>query len=136
NGLSIGIINLLGTLGLLLVPVFLDFMDYSKEDSAMLVGGDLQSMSHVVGDGFTLGEDIGNLATIIKMGRIVLIIPLLIFLYFMTRRSAPQGENKLKGFPVFVILFIISIGIAQLRVFPKDWAEALADVGNYLLIAA
>src|SRR5690554_3556947 len=113
TGLSIGIINLLGTVGLLLLPAVSAMMGLSEDKAGILIGGTLQSMGHVVGAAFTLGEETGTLATIVKMGRILMIIPLLIVAYLMTLRPAAKSAGGVKGFPWFIPLFIGSFVLAH-----------------------
>lgn len=136
TGLSIGIINLLGTIGLFLLPAISAMMGLSEDDAGILIGGVLQSMGHVVGAAFTLGEEVGTLATVVKMGRILLIVPLLIIAYLVSLRTAEKSTGRFKGFPWFVPLFMVSIALAQWTVFPEQLAAILADMGDYLLIAA
>ncbi len=136
TGLSIGIINLLGTVGLLLLPAVSAMMGLSEDEAGIFIGGTLQSMGHVVGAAFTLGEETGTLATVVKMGRILMIIPLLIVAYLMTLRPSAKSAAGLKGFPWFVPLFIGSIALAHWAFFPEGLSVVLAKVGDYLLVAA
>ncbi|MEX0966291.1 MAG: putative sulfate exporter family transporter [Bacteroidia bacterium] len=136
TGLAIGIINALGTVGLLLLPAVITLMDYSDDAAGLMIGGVLQSMGHVAGAAFAVNDNIGTLATVIKMGRIVLIIPLLIILYFAGRGKSTEKKRGLKGFPLFILFFLASIGIAQIGAFPQALATQLSQAGNYLLIVA
>lgn len=136
TGLSIGIINLLGTVGLLLLPAVSVMMAFSDESSSLLIGGVLQSMGHVVGAGFSMGDNIGTLATVVKMGRILLIIPLMIALYFVGRGQVNKSTGRPTAFPVFIPLFILSLLLAQIPAFPQSVSANLASIGDYLLIAA
>ena len=134
TGLSIGIINLLGTLGLLLLPVISTLLAFSTESSAMMIGGILQSMGHVVGAAFSMSPEVGTLATIIKMGRIVLLIPLMLGLFFIGQKSKPGGQKV--AFPLFIPLFLLALGLAQLSAFPPELAGGLSTAGDYLLVMA
>lgn len=136
TGLSIGIVNLLGTVGLLLLPAVSAMMGLSEDEAGIFIGGTLQSMGHVVGAAFTLGEETGTLATVVKMGRILMIIPLLVVAYLFSLRPSARSASKFKGFPWFVPLFVGSIALAHWSSFPTEFSTGLAGVGDYLLIAA
>lgn len=56
TGLSIGVINLLSTIGLLFLPILSGLMVLGSEHSGLMIGGIIQSMGHVVGAGFSLGD--------------------------------------------------------------------------------
>ena len=134
TGLSIGVINLLSTVGLVLLPVFSGLLAMEVDETGLLIGGVLQSMGHVIGAGFSIDNEVGAAATVVKMGRILFIIPLMVVAYFMSRgRSKGRGA---KGFPFFIPLFAAALALSQLPFFPAGWAEALADIGDFLLIMA
>lgn len=134
TGLAVGVINLLSTIGLLLLPVFVGALSLGEQQQGLMIGGTLQSMGHVVCAGFLLGEAPGGAALVVKMGRVLLLIPLILIFFFANTKKA-AGKAK-AAFPWFVPLFIVSLVLAQLPFFPASLAEQLATGGNYLLIAA
>ncbi len=134
TGLSVGVVNLLSTLGLLLLPLLTGFLGLSTENSALIIGGVLQSMGHVVGAGYSLGAEVGTAAMVVKMGRILLIIPLLLTL-FVVNQGKKTTAKKLR-FPFFIPLFVIALILAQMPFLPAELASGLAQSGDYLLVAA
>lgn len=134
TGLSIGVINLLSTLALFMLPLLASSLALAPAGSGLLIGGIIQSMGHVVGAGFAVNAEVGALATMIKMGRVLLLIPLLIILYFVGRSRVITTSKT--SFPLFIPLFVGCTLLAQLPAFPLSWAKALAQAGDYLLLAA
>lgn len=134
TGLSIGVINLLSTAGLLLLPLLAASLGFSAENSGLMIGGVLQSMGHVVGAGFSVSTEVGTLATVVKMGRVLLLIPLLLALFVVGRKNDEKGGKT--AFPWFVPLFVLSLLLAQLPAFPKELSANLAQAGDYLLVGA
>ena len=134
TGLSIGVINLLGTLGIFFLPPLMILMDYEPEQAGFLLGGALQSVGHVTGAAFTLGEDTGKLALVYKMGRILWLIPLILTIYLIQRKKVSGGP--VIKFPTFIILFLVAVSLAQFKAIPGEWKELLVQIGDFLLIAA
>jgi len=130
TGLSLGIINVLGVLGLLGLPVLAHALEFSDMQTATLLGGVLQSLGHVVASGYALGDGVGEWATVVKMGRILFMVPLLIALYIIKRSS---GASKKAQFPYFIVLFVFAMVIAQTGVFPDQVFASLSDFGGILL---
>jgi len=133
TGLALGIVNALGLIGLVGLPVLAHFVDFSELQSATLIGGTLQSLGHVVASGHTLGEEVGHWAVIVKMGRILFMVPLLVILYFLKRSS--DGKSKAK-FPIFIALFVFAIILSQIEVLPVAANDTMATLGKWLLIIA
>lgn len=134
TGLSIGVINLLSTTGLILLPILSGVLSLSTEESGLVIGGVIQSMGHVIGAGFSLGEDIGGAATVVKMGRILLIIPLILIFFFISRKDKTSGKKM--SFPFFIPWFVLALVLAQMPFFPEGWSKILAKIGDILLITA
>ena len=134
TGVSIGVINLLGTLGLFFLPAMLLVMDYDAEQAGFLLGGVLQSVGHVTGAAFTLGDETGKLALVYKMGRILWLIPVILVIYFTNRSGGKDG--RLIRFPLFIVFFLVAVSLAQWQLIPVSWKETLVQVGDFLLIVA
>ncbi len=135
TGLALTLINLLGLIGIAVLPVLALSFDYSALQSGILTGGVLQSMGHVVAAAFSLNETTGEVATVVKMGRIALLVPFLLLVYFRQRKKSKASTAKLK-FPIFIALFIGAVAISQLGVFPERWSAGLASAGDLLLVVA
>lgn len=135
TGLALTLINLLGLIGILALPLLSLTIGYTDLESGVLTGGVLQSMGHVVAAAFSLGEFTGETATVVKMGRIVLLVPFLLLLFFRQQRKANASEARLQ-FPIFIGLFIGSVALSQFGFFPDKLAAVLSDLGGYLLIVA
>lgn len=135
TGLALTLINLLGLIGIAALPVISLSLGYSDLEAGVLTGGVLQSMGHVVAAAFSLNDLTGEVATVVKMGRISLLVPFLLILFFRQKRKSKNGSAPLK-FPVFIGLFIASVAISQFGFFPAAWSSALATTGDFLLVIA
>jgi uncharacterized integral membrane protein (TIGR00698 family) len=91
-GLAVGVVNLLGTLGILLLPLVATALALDPNGAALLIGGSLQAVGHVVAAGFTLGDPVGEAATAVKMGRVALLVPLVVILGVVYGRGPRAGD--------------------------------------------
>ena len=128
TGVAFGVINLLGTLGLIVVPVLAWALDLSSPAYALLLGGTLQSVGHVVAAGTSAGAEVGELATLIKMGRVAL-LPLVV-LWFSLRSSDGERTGGLP-LPPDVLAFggatVLGLaGLVPAAVIP--WIDPAGDV--------
>ena len=129
-GLSMGVVNLLGVVGLAVLPAISLFLDFTDFQSAVLLGGTLQSIGHVAASGFAMNDVIGEWAMVVKMSRVVFLIPLLMILFFAGRRAGNQGKVK---FPLFIFFFAGAVYLAQLDLFPNQLSDKLAYLGVFLM---
>lgn len=134
TALSIGVINLLGTLGLFFLPAMMLVWGYGPNESGFLLGGVLQSVGHVTGAAFSLGDETGKLALVYKMGRILWLIPLILTIYLIQRRKVATGP--VIKFPTFIMFFLIAVSLAQWKAIPEFWKDSIVSIGDFLLIMA
>jgi uncharacterized integral membrane protein (TIGR00698 family) len=132
-GLSMGVVNLLGVAGLAVLPAISVFLGFTDFQSAVLLGGTLQSIGHVAASGFAMNDVIGEWAMVVKMSRVIFLIPLLIILFFAGRSAGNQGKVK---FPLFIFFFAGAVYLAQLNLFPNQLSGKLAYLGSFLMALA
>lgn len=109
-GLSIGVINLLGTVGIFLLPaVAMLLVNFTDQHKGILIGTTLQAVGQVAAAGFSLNDFVGQTATVVKMGRILLITPIVLLLSFKRNSSSGQVKGKLRipKIPRYIIVFIL-----------------------------
>ena len=61
----------------------------------IFIGGTIHEVAHVVAAGNTLGADISNNAVIVKMLRVMMIAPFLIFLSLWLSKRKQEKKQKL-----------------------------------------
>lgn len=113
--ISMAVVNLLGTVGMLVLPWFLLPLQWPSEAVGYLVGGSLHSVGNVAGAGFAIGKSAGDVAITVKLARVALLTPGLIFMTFLVQRNANSNTNanevgswkKYFQLPWYLIGFII-----------------------------
>lgn len=118
-GVSIGIVNLLGTIGIFLMPLLASLMHLSEIQSSYLTGGVLQAIGQVVAAGYSISDKVGDTATLIKMLRVIMIGPIVMLVTLLNKTSSSGGDKgKKKYIPNYIIGFFICSIIAS--IFPNE----------------
>lgn len=144
--LSVGVVNLLGTVGIFLVPSLVYALASPAEHAIVLTGGSLHAVGHVVAAGYTVSEEVGIGATAVKMGRIALLVPIVLFLALRQQRQrratlngaaefeAPRGLHRL--LPGYLLGFLVLAGANSLGWLAEDLAAALGIAAKIALAIA
>jgi uncharacterized integral membrane protein (TIGR00698 family) len=141
-GLSVAIVNFLGTLGIFLLPFLsIALLGFNQIEAGVLVGNTLQAVGQVTAAGFAVGEVAGQTATVIKMGRILMLTPLILVLlsiYAQKGSAVPDAKRGIKAIriPIFIIGFILFSLIATFGLLPEWLLAFLATLSGYALIVA
>lgn len=136
SAIAIAIVNLLGTLGLFILPLVGYLLGFTDIQIGILLGNTLQSVGHAIAAGFGVNEVAGQSATIVKMGRILLLTPVILWLiYMMKKQNNSEVSSKIK-IPFFIIAFIAFSIIATTNIFPVFIEETIAFISKISLLLA
>ena len=88
-----------------------------------------------------MGKDVSNSAIIVKMIRVMMLVPVLLILGWNTARylskNNEQGTSKAKiTIPWFAILFLVVIGFNSFNLLPVSWVEWINQFDTFLLTMA
>lgn len=138
SALAIAIVNLLGTVGLFVLPLIGYLLGFSDVQIGVFLGNILQSVGHAVAAGFSVNETVGQSATIVKMGRVLLLTPVIFWLIYQVRKSnSLSEENQIKmQIPLFVIGFIFFSILSTSQILPVSIIEIIAFICKLTLVVA
>ncbi len=132
-GIALGVINLLGTAGIFLVPLWLSlFPGFTEAQKGAVTGNVLQAVGQVSAAGFSLGDGIGERALLVKMGRILLITPVVLVL----RRVYGEKEAGLPPVPRYILFFLLLSLVNTLSLLPPAATRPVREVSEFLLMTA
>ena len=131
--ISITIINILGVLGVFLLPHFL--VDLEPYISGALVGGSLQAVGHVVAASSFLTEEASQIALAVKMGRVSLLIPIILIISMITNKSRSKIDIR-SVFPTYIVMFVLSVIIANMNIIPIHILIIVKKVNHFILATA
>nr|WP_204700253.1 putative sulfate exporter family transporter [Halanaerobacter jeridensis] len=134
-GLSIGVVNLLGTIGIFLLPLLTGLLKLTAPKSALMIGGTLQAVGQVVAAGFSVSEKVGRLATVVKMGRVLMLGPIVLVLGFFFQNDESSQQKKV-SIPPFIVGFFIFSLLGSLNLLPTSLVENLKTLSKILLTIA
>ncbi|MDP2189532.1 MAG: putative sulfate exporter family transporter [Sphingobacteriaceae bacterium] len=135
-GLAVTVVNLLGTIGIFLFPAIAAALELSTSESALFSGAILQSVGHVVAAGYSISPETGALALLIKMGRILMLGPVILFISYRMNKNTVGAKMDLSIIPNYFWGFIIAAIITSSGIFPATYTKGLEKTGNYLLLLA
>lgn len=108
-GVAIALVTLAGTVALLLYPIgflagFMPGLD--ERGFGITVGASIFEQAQVYGASFAVSEGALNIATLVKLSKVVMLIPLLLVLGLMQRRQAVGEARGHVPVPWFVLAFL------------------------------
>ncbi len=135
--IAMAVVNLFGTIGMIALPIILNklhIVDIQK--IGILIGGTLHSVGNVAGAGFAMGKEIGDTAITVKLVRVAMLTPGLIFMNFLiNRKTAVSWKDHFK-LPWYLIAFIAITFITTFLPIPESIINASEFIGKAILTIA
>ncbi|MFP4456886.1 MAG: YeiH family protein [Clostridia bacterium] len=118
TALAVAIISVLGALGVIIYPILGSIISFSDIQYGFWSGSSLQGVGHALAAAATRSELSLEMATYVKMTRVVLLAPLTLFLIRWCNKNKSEIEGKVNiKIPFYIILFIIVGIISTLGLF-------------------
>ena len=106
-GVSIGIVNLLGTVSIFVLPALVHILNFTDSQSAFVLGGVIQAVGQVIAAGYSVNTAVGDGATLIKMLRVLMIGPIVMILSLIANKQPGDKSKHSVKIPRYIICFIV-----------------------------
>ncbi len=130
-GISMAIVNILGSIGMISMPFLFEFLQLSTMDAGLIIGASLHSVGNVAGAGYAMNNEVGQAAIAIKLARVALLSPALIFFNLLVSRKEVSSFKVHLKLPWYLWVFIgitILTSMVNLPDFIIDKAEWLGKI--------
>jgi len=138
TGMAMAVVNMYGALGMLFMPWVLQFLPITSQDAGFLIGASLHSVANVAGAAFSIDQATGEAAITIKLARVALLSPGLIFISWLLNRNNPDRKSVLH-LPWYMYGFILITLFVSFQDLPEQvltWAETLGKLSLTIALAA
>ena len=141
SSVALGFIVLFGLIGMILAPVvyYSGILPLNNYQWGIYIGASLHEVANVVGASAVSPES-QNVALIVKMTRVVLLVPLLLIIsYVVFKRNlsqSPANQHSSLYIPYFALLFLGVIILHSLVNFPPFIVECAQFASKVLLVFA
>lgn len=129
-------VTVLSTLAMIAYPIIAVSLGLDLRQTGVFLGGTIHDVAQVVGAGYSISEDTGDLATVVKLIRVTLLAPVVLIGSLLIRANGNKSGPRPPLIPGFVLAFLVLAGLNSLGVLPH-WAKETASLtsGWALVIA-
>jgi len=130
-------VSALSTLAMVLYPLVVRLLGLDALNAGLFLGGTIHDVAQVVGAGYSLGHTTGDAATVVKLMRVAMLVPVIAVVAAVARRQhqAP-GDARPPLLPGFVVVFVVLVGVNSLGVLPAAVTQAGTQASQAFLVAA
>ncbi len=143
TAVAVATVVIFGTTAMFLYPILYRAGVFALPPELMgiFTGSSVHEVAHVVGAGNAMGEAVSDTAIIVKMIRVMMLVPVLLVLAFLVANRVVKSDDEETGkgkitIPWFAILFLVVIGFNSLDLLPRDIVSFIITLDTFLLTMA
>lgn len=134
--LGVALCGILGTVGVLFYVLAAPYLPLAVTQLAVLSGSTLHEVAQVIAAAFTWGQASGDLGTLVKLTRVVLLAPALLALGLVTHGGGVKYSLKDPPVPWFVIGFLVLGTAGSFGLLPSVVKADLSKTSVFLMTVA
>jgi uncharacterized integral membrane protein (TIGR00698 family) len=129
--LTVVTVTLLSTIAMILYPLLATTLGFDHVHAGVFLGSTIHDVAQVVGAGYSISPETGDVATYVKLLRVTMLVPIV----FVIALAAKGGGGGAK-LPSFLIGFAALVALNSFGLLPKAAAAAANDVSRWCLVTA
>ncbi len=137
---AISVIFLYNVLAVIIFPFFGRLMGLSQMAFGLWAGTAINDTSSVVAAAYSYGNIAGDYATIVKLTRTTMIIPIALgFAVFTAWKKKTKSETKYdvkKIIPWFIVWFLVAALLNSVGIISADMGKSISSIGKFLIVVA
>ncbi len=131
---AIATITGFGTLAMLIYPLLGSLLQLSPQAFGIWCGASVHEVAQVIATAFQKGDLSGEVATVTKLSRVLLVVPIMLSLGWQAKRPSQPGQPpRPLPIPWFVLCFCLLVGVNSLGLVALPIQVAVLN-GNQILL--
>jgi uncharacterized integral membrane protein (TIGR00698 family) len=125
----------LSTVAMVIYPAIFAALGFDDRRIGVLIGATIHDVAQVVGAGYAVSDEAGDVATYMKLLRVAC-LPLVVIALALAARARSDPATGRSEFPWFAVAFGALLAINSLGVIPEPLRASLEAASRWLLVAA
>ncbi|RED18574.1 hypothetical protein POI8812_00773 [Pontivivens insulae] len=130
-------VTILSTVAMVLYPIITQWFGLDYVQSGIFLGGTIHDVAQVVGAGFSVSEETGDTATLVKLMRVTMLAPVVLIFALSIRAftdSKDDDGERPPLLPFFVIMFLVLAAFNSLGLVPGAVQGIISDISRWALL--
>jgi uncharacterized integral membrane protein (TIGR00698 family) len=137
-------VTAMGTMAMVFYPLLGTWLGFDSTHMGVFLGTTIHDVAQVVGAGYSQSEAVGDTATLVKLLRVAMLVPVVFGLSVVVGRmvrakggaKGGEGPHAKVGLPWFLVAFLILSAIASAGWMPAVLVAPLSWLSRWCLLAA
>lgn len=132
-------VTALSTLAMIVYPMIAFALHLNTEESGLFLGGTIHDVAQVVGAGYAVSPEAGDVATYVKLLRVALLLPVVFAIALIAGRARQGGDRQSSArmpAPWFLVAFAALMAANSFGLIAAPAAAAASEISRWCLLSA
>lgn len=134
--LTVVTVTALSTIAMIVYPMLTAAVGFSHAAAGVFLGGTIHDVAQVVGAGYTVSPESGDIATYVKLLRVSLLLPVVFVIALAVRPRGEKGDGVAAPFPWFLAGFAALVALGSFGLLPAPVVAAAGEASRWCLVTA
>jgi uncharacterized integral membrane protein (TIGR00698 family) len=126
----------LSTIAMIAYPILAGALGLDHRAAGIFLGGTIHDVAQVVGAGYSVSKEAGDTATIVKLLRVAMLLPVVFVISLITHLNSPDNVKKAPLLPWFAVAFAVLVGVNSMGWIPAPVQSGASEISRWCLVAA
>ena len=130
-------VTALSTLAMIVYPLIANLLNLDSTAAGIFIGATIHDVAQVVGAGYLISNDTGDVATVVKLARVACLVPVVVFLLIKFKSQNAKTELDTPPLvPFFLIGFVWVMLVNSFGFIPPEAGSWINDISRACLVIA
>src|SRR4029450_2485597 len=131
-------VTALSTVAMVIYPVLVGLIGLDAKETGIFLGGTIHDVAQVVGAGYSISSEVGDVAVLSKLLRVPLLFPVVFALSLAVRNRLRSGDARSGDplLPPFLLAFAAFVVVGSAGLIPRPVGAALNEIARACLVIA
>lgn len=133
-------VTAMSTIAMIVYPILSSQLGMNETEAGIFLGGTIHDVAQVVGAGYSVSENAGDMATLTKLVRVAMLMPVVLIMMLVIKRfyksNGQAGEGDIPSMPLFLIGFIVLMLLNSFVSLPAFVIETGTQISRFFLVVS
>jgi len=129
-------VTTLSTIAMILYPLVVSLLQLNATEAGVFIGGTIHDVAQVVGAGYMVSQETGDVSTYVKLLRVAALVPVVVLISLLMSEGAGTGDRIRRAFPMFLVGFCALVIFNSVLSIPAQVTSAATTLSSYCLVTA
>lgn len=133
-------VTAMSTIAMVVYPILSAQLGMNETEAGIFLGGTIHDVAQVVGAGYSVSENAGDMATLTKLVRVAMLMPVVLIMMLVIGRfyksHSQSRESEVPKVPLFLVGFIALMLVNSFVSLPAFVVETGTEVSRFFLVVS